>query len=58
MKILNNLEREYLVTICNKIKQAFKEGYNSYETPSLAYNTIESAWENSDAKKICDRLLK
>jgi len=43
--------------IAAEIKQAFIEGYNSYATPENAYNTEESAWDESQAKKIHDQLL-
>lgn len=39
------------------IKEAFEEGYYSYSTPASAYNTVESAWEESSAKVHYDYLM-
>jgi len=43
--------------ICRLMKEAFFEGYSSFATPACAYNTVEEAWEESDAKKVHDSLL-
>ena len=40
------------------IREAFDEGYHSYVTPACAYNTVESAWDESQAKQIHDNLLE
>ncbi len=40
-----------------EIKNAFYEGFNSYSTPCNAYNTVDDAWEKSDAKQIFDSLI-
>lgn len=39
------------------IKHAFQEGYYSYATACGAMNTLEEAWQNSQAKEVHDRLL-
>lgn len=40
------------------IKSAFEEGYGSYETPCVAYNTEAEAWEKSTAKTVYDKLME
>lgn len=44
--------------IARALYEAFCEGYNSYETPANAYNTIEDAWDKSDAKKLAKSLVE
>ena len=39
------------------LKNAFFEGYESYSTPCNAYNTVEEAWEESEAKEIYDKWI-
>ena len=43
-------------TLAKLIKDAFFEGYNSYESPCCPYNDVESAWENSEAKEAFDEI--
>ena len=33
------------------VKEAFFEGYDSYETACCSYCSVETAWENSNAKQ-------
>lgn len=33
------------------VEAAFREGYDSYETPCCAFNDVDSAWENSATRK-------
>lgn len=39
------------------LQEAFEDGYKSYKTPAAAYNDIESAWEESETKTQCDKIL-
>lgn len=41
-----------------KIKAAFEEGFESYATQAYPYNSAEEAWEESDAKRVYDELIK
>lgn len=43
--------------IAKAIKEAFEEGWCAPETPANYYNTLEDAWEESDAKALHDKLL-
>lgn len=40
------------------IKAAFEEGYASYATPCAAYNSVEEAWNESEAKDVYDNIGK
>jgi hypothetical protein len=40
------------------IYDAFVEGYNSYATPCVSFNTVQQAWEESDAKYRRDELVR
>lgn len=42
------------LTVAQVIQTAFCEGYNSYSTPCNAFNSLESAWEESEAKRTAD----
>lgn len=43
--------------IAAAIKDAFMEGFGSYQTPCSAYNTSNDAWGESDAKVAHDAIL-
>jgi len=32
------------------VEAAFREGYDSYETPCCAFSSQDSAWQNSEAR--------
>ncbi|WP_157643786.1 hypothetical protein [Burkholderia ubonensis] len=38
--------------IAQQIFDAFAEGYNAYSTPCNAFNTLESAWEESESRNL------
>ena len=38
------------------LKAAFEEGFNSYETPCCAYNSVEDAWDDYGPKDLYKRL--
>lgn len=42
--------------LADAIKEAFYEGFGSYESPAAAYNSEWEAWQESEAKKIYDKL--
>ncbi len=40
-----------------QIKYAFFEGYASYSTPCAPFNSVEEAWEESEAKDVYDKYI-
>ena len=42
------------LTVGQLIKKAFFEGYASYQTPCAPFNTVEAAWDDSEAKRIAE----
>jgi hypothetical protein len=44
-------------TVGQLIYAAFCEGYNSYATPAVAFNTVQQAWEESEAKQIAAQFM-
>ncbi len=52
---INLIDRKELA---EAIKDAFEEGWNSYETPCVPYNSLGDAWSSSDAKISHDRLIQ
>ena len=45
------------VEIANAIRNAFSEGYAAYTSPAQPNTTYWEEWEQSEAKKIYDKLL-
>jgi hypothetical protein len=48
---------EMLADVANSIRDSFFEGFNSYETACVSYNTVETAWKESEAKTTYDKIL-
>jgi hypothetical protein len=42
------------LTVGQLIKKAFFEGYASYQTPCSPFNSVEAAWDDSEAKRIAE----
>ncbi|HDR9103476.1 TPA: hypothetical protein QDB04_000196 [Burkholderia vietnamiensis] len=38
--------------LAQQIFDAFADGYNSYQTPCNAFNSLESAWEESESRNL------
>jgi hypothetical protein len=38
--------------LAQQIFDAFADGYNSYHTPCSPFNSLESAWEESESRNV------
>ena len=56
--LTNALSHEDAQNMAKAIRDAFDEGYASYDTPAASNTLFEDMWERSDAKGIHDTLIE